>query len=811
MRKPPLPEPLLWHSWLLAAICGLLAAAWPLQAGIALVILVIITRRLWRLSALVCVCIVFFCACLYARHALTAQARLPAPAWINSDARFCGVVQTSQGMPDNRLRVILSEPRCDGSEPLPGLCQWTWQSPLKMPLPGQKVCLTRPVKPIRGFGNGEDAWETSLIAQKIYWRVWSEKDSGAPLIFGEPKAGAALRERLKTDFISLLQADKPGPMPQSRAILAALLFGDRSYLTQATTRLFASATLAHSLALSGQHLAIAAMIGSFLVLAAARLRPGLYLRKPKTILILTLAVPAGLLYLWLGNAPASLQRAFGMLFFAAIWLALGKPFSGADLLCAALACILLFNPMAIFDAGLQMSALCVAVILACAPAIAGVFPQRDHRRPSLANSLARRIALILAISLFIQLALLPLSLARFQIAGFWFPLNLIWLPALGLIVLPAAAIALILTLIPLQTAQICAEQAIRIAATPADLLLRLLDYLSGAGLLAEPVFLLPHWSLFLAFALIAVALAQRFCARLRNRSRIKAVLAIALLLLMVAPLLRIWHIVFGEPAIEAIDVGQGQAALLSLPGDMRILIDGGGSYNDRFDPGRAIVAPALARNSRPRLAAAINTHPDLDHLGGLFYIISHFNVGHVFHNGRDAPKGKAAKWQEMQLEHQAIALAAGDTIVIGDPANNLCLEVLQPPAGRNDLQGNAASLILRLVKDGRGVALFTGDADKESLKRALAASPDISAPLLFAPHHGSDKNLLPEFYEAAHPEIVIASCGYLNRWRYPGDRLCELLRQNGIKLLDTGNNGRIRITFQDWRNPEAIVMRGQTH
>ena len=62
-----------------------------------------------------------------------------------------------------------------------------------------------------------------------------------------------------------------------------------------------------------------------------------------------------------------------------------------------------------------------------------------------------------------------------------------------------------------------------------------------------------------------------------------------------------------------------------------------------------------------------------------------------------------------------------------------------------------------------------------------------------APHHGSDRSFLPEFYAAVRPEIVLAGCGFRNRWGYPGKRLAAWLAARGIPLLDTGSRGRISV------------------
>lgn len=154
------------------------------------------------------------------------------------------------------------------------------------------------------------------------------------------------------------------------------------------------------------------------------------------------ALPPALIYLWLGNAPASLLRATCMLFVLTFWLVRGRSRTTLDVLCAALLCITLVSPLSVLDTGLQLSALCVAVIGLFLPWLRRMPPSPSHEKRKIeAQSLWRRgsrwLLRILLISLLIQSALLPLNLLLFGNAGFWFPLNALWLPAADLLALPA--------------------------------------------------------------------------------------------------------------------------------------------------------------------------------------------------------------------------------------------------------------------------------------------------------------------------------------------------------------------------------------
>ena len=166
-------------------------------------------------------------------------------------------------------------------------------------------------------------------------------------------------------------------MSQGKAILLALLFGDRQYLNQQTLNNFASATLVHSLALSGQHLTVAGLVGLLCVLAAARVRPCIYLRRPRAMWILLATVPPAMAYLWLGDAPASLLRAAVMLLFLAYYFLQGRPRTTLDVLSAALLCISVASPLSMLDTGLQLSALCVAAIGMSMPWLRELAPEPD--------------------------------------------------------------------------------------------------------------------------------------------------------------------------------------------------------------------------------------------------------------------------------------------------------------------------------------------------------------------------------------------------------------------------------------------------
>lgn len=775
------PGPLIWHFYLLSAILGIFASVWPFQALVCLLVACLLQpghpgRLAFALAA--------FLGCFWFASGPLADSRViiaEPPSWIFEKSReICAKIRNVQGLPDKRLRIILNEIESDAGS-LPGLAAWNWDQPSVVPVPGQKVCVARPIRPTGGFANqGGDTWAIQNMTRGINWRIWSREDGGAPHFSGTGSLFARVRADIHTTFISALGGE--GEMTQAKAILPALLFGDRYFLNQYTVTAFANATLAHSLALSGQHLAIVCLLAFELVTIVGWIFPNIYLLKPRHILVFALSIPLAICYLWLGNAPPSLMRAAAMLLLLAIWQWRHVSFASTDIICAAVACILLFNPLLVFDTGFQLSVICVGTIILLWPGLLH-FANRLIPQNTPTAKIAKKLLLILLLSLVIQTALLPLSLILFQMAGFLFPLNALWLPALACITLPFAVLGLFL----LPVSMGVAGKILNFAAIPGGWMLELLHWLEARQLLVEPAFLIPPWTALPAFALLTVGMACIWGGATRKG---RAFLVVALLFLLAGPVARLTRP--EAITIEAIDVGQAQSILVTLSDGERILIDGGGTASPRFDTGRAIVRPFLTANHAPELSAVFNTHPDVDHLGGLFHIFDVFPVGGAFSNGREAHKSWGPRWEEYKQRHHVQTLKAGDEIRLSDGS---ILEILHPPPDEAQWSGNSASLVMRLVKDGRGLALFPGDAGKDALQRLVAEGRGMEAEIVFAPHHGSDKNFWRPFLEKANPKLVIAACGRYNRWHYPGKKLSAFLQARGVPLLNTGEMGKIAVSI----------------
>ena len=870
MWRPPLPPALLRQSWLLCWLLGLLAVRWPGPALCAGLCVLVADSRLWRPSRLLLALGIALLGCVTARALLPAfpvppalgsllEERVPIRHWPELRA----TVDAVRTLPDQRLRVSLTDLRLcrDGQAitALPGKAVWVWEAPAAFPLPGQDVRLRRKLQPIDTQRNhGLMDWGAWWHSQGTGWRLWSRATDGRPVLTGTPSPLARQRLRLMERFLHsllpdrgpllppawtpdgphppatavpaalLASGDRSGPtgqsqaspaphggpppaassppVPQGKAILLALLFGERFLLETATVQAFNAGNISHSLALSGQHLLVAGLAGMCLVWLLARRYPALYLWRPRPVLVPLAACPAALAYLWLGNAPASLLRAASMLFLLATGLALAHlrcrplpqewrrqlPSGGLDILSGALLCITVLAPLSVFDVGLQLSALCVAVICCATPLMSGLL--RHLPRTLLGRRLLRPLCGILLVSFFIQLALLPLSLLLFNNSGLWFLLNVLWLPVLGTLVLPGAFLGLGLSLCGLDA---LAVPLLDLVALPAQWLVDGLIFLQERDWLTPPAMLRPHWTALPAMACLFLALALR-AGRPSLPAPGRRLLVCGLLLACVGPALRLHAALWPRLELSVPDVGQAQALILHVPHGPTLLLDAAGSLSPRWNPGSQILLPLLSANRRPALDAMLNSHPDIDHAGGIPPLLAAFPDAPLFHNGHPAGAYLAPLWQEVLASRAHTVLHAGDVLPLGNPPDGLALHVLHPPrpeAGAPDWDGNDASLVLRLVRHGRGLALFPGDAGAPVLRHLLASGQDLSAHVLLAPHHGSDGSFLPGFLTAVRPRVVVAACGAYNFFGHPGKHLRQWLADQHVPLLITGRHGHVRLSW----------------
>jgi competence protein ComEC len=232
----------------------------------------------------------------------------------------------------------------------------------------------------------------------------------------------------------------------------------------------------------------------------------------------------------------------------------------------------------------------------------------------------------------------------------------------------------------------------------------------------------------------------------------------------------------GELEVAFLNVGQGDAILVTTPSGQQILVDGG--------PSGILVADELAAvmpHWDRSLDAVVLTHPQEDHAAGLVEVARRFSVGRYYTNGFDNPTVSHAAFKREGAP--LVNLAEGETIEL----DGIRLDVLWPPRGfapAGDL--NNTSLVIRL-EYGSTSFLLTGDSEAPALEEIMSSGAG-SADVLKVPHHGS-QTTPPSFFQAVSPSIAVISAGEANAYGHPHQATLDALA--GTRLLRTDIDGRI--------------------
>jgi competence protein ComEC len=772
-----------WQTYVLAFTVGVFAVRFPVAAGAALLLLLVAEGVLRGWECRVPVLAVVLCAVFGFAYATQRTPAFSAevPGWMSAREAVVleGTVDRAEPRPGHRLRVILDKVAVDagqGDRSLPGKVAWFIRNPDYVPLPGQRVRTVSRVVPVHGFGD-PGLWDYRWYWQRqgVFWRAWPASRE-KPVWGARPGTSlAGMRGTLRELVAEHL------PQTQGGAMVLALTTGDRSRLDMETMDATRGAGLAHTLALSGLHVGFVAAMGWGLAYLAGLLWPGLLLRVPRPKLAVLLAAPLVLAYAWLGQPSASLIRASVMFGFWGVLLLQGRGRVLMDGLFFALAAIVFVSPLSVFDLGLQMSLAAVAGIGLLYPFFRFLFA--TGRRGVL--RLLSWAAGTLAVSVCATLAIMPLASWYFGTFSPNLLLNLVWLPVLGLAVMPLGLLGMLLSLFG-WTAP-AGGLLLDLAARIADGLLWLLNAVQASGL--TPVFavLRPLWPEMLGFALLLVTVAV--C--VRSQRRVPALLAGLGFVLLVAP-----HVlVMAEDSrdrvsLAMLDVGLGQSLVVSLPGGHRWLVDtGGGSIT--YDLGEAVVGPSLALGRPPRLDGIFLSHPDVDHSHGLPYLIGRFQVGALYTNGM-LPRGLTGERLDRVLPGSGVtpvALAAGDAV---DLSPGVRVAVLHPDAGFVGGRANERSLVLRLERNGRSLALLPGDIETGGIRSMLDGGAAVAAEVLVLPHHGSRRSFDTDFYARVRPEAILCSNGFMNRYGFPDPGVVEAASAAaGGRVYTTARNGRV--------------------
>jgi len=244
-------------------------------------------------------------------------------------------------------------------------------------------------------------------------------------------------------------------------------------------------------------------------------------------------------------------------------------------------------------------------------------------------------------------------------------------------------------------------------------------------------------------------------------------------------------------SVDILDVGQGDAIFIETPDMRHILIDGGPD---------ALVMTRLQKLLpfwERRLDVAALTHPDLDHLNGLLYVLQRYQVDYVVWTGIVRDGAPYQKWVELlakakQKGTRILTFTSGDRIKNGNAIITALhpFEDLSGQVFKN--KGNDTGIVLRAVY-GENTFLFTADTSSVVEEKIIDAGADIASDVLKVGHHGSLYSTSEKFLEAVRPEIAVISVGAHNSYGHPTPEVLQRLEKSGIKTFRTDQDGTVKI------------------
>jgi competence protein ComEC len=708
--------------------------------------------------------------------------------------RIVGRIQGPARETAHRLRLTLEVAHLAAGQrqiPVCGRLRTTVMGQGPVPHEGDLIALEGRIKPIHNFDNpGGFDYERYMRFQGIWASTWTRAEDVTLLRRGSPTPYRHWIEGLRRSALALIDETlSDAADDSSRAVLKALLVGHRDDITTELRDRFNRAGVGHLLAISGLH--VGAVAGAFyfvLVRLLARCNFLLWRAWVRRGAALVTLLPV-LVYGQLAGMPPSTQRAVIMTLVLVLAFLAGRRGDLVNTLAVAAMAILIDSPVALFNISFQLS---FAAVLAIALGLPATIGRLSPAKTSLGR-LGRWALNLTAVSLLAIAGTLPLVARYFNQVSLVAPLaNLLIVPLVGMLCVPAGLLAIFcLPICPPLAGGLMALAAALLR--PAMAIITAMAQWPWAAVLTVTPSIL-EMGLFYSLVLL---LLRGF------RGRTAKVLLIGLLAVSLLDVAYWIDCRFGHQQVRltALDVGQGSAALLELPGGFTMLVDGGGfSDNAVFDVGRQIVAPLLWRRKIRTVNLLVLTHPNADHLNGLIYIARHFHVQTLWTNG-DGAQSEAYRNLSAIVDKDAIARPSLADMRRGWIINSVSVRALYPPDDylqRRPVEPwrdeNASSLVIR-VAYGNWSALFTGDITAHSEADLLVRQPvqRLHSTVLLAPHHGSKSSSSQAFVDAVAPRMVIISAGWRNPYGFPDSAVTARYRRQGARVLRTDRHGAVTL------------------
>ncbi|MDC9603445.1 ComEC family protein [Xenorhabdus griffiniae] len=624
-----------------------------------------------------------------------------------------------------RYRIKLIE--SDGKYIIPALyASVSWNSQ-ELLCAGQKWQMTMKLRPVHAqLNHGSfDSQRYSLsIRQPLNGKIIEAK----PL-----DKNCNLRQSLINKLLPEIQ-----PLKQAGIVLA-LSFGERTWLDKSTRLLLQQTGIAHLMAISGLHIAMASLFGWSFARMTQFFFPAKWIgfRFPLIMGWLT-----AMLYGWLSGWGIPAVRAIlGLTLWIYLRCKSRLCFSWQWALWSA-ALILFFDPLAILSDSFWLSFTAVMALLFWFYWM----PLPEKIRQGWQWSWLRALHMQLGM----LLMLLPLQLLLFQSVNIASLVANLWaIPIISFLSVPLVMLGMVCLFLPVIQPFLwqLVDYSILFALAP----LPILTYswfetgyypivITLIGWFFVVIWRLDWWRSYKWLLGVCIGIIACYSKRSNDYQ---------------------WR-------FSMLDVGHGLAVVIDKGGEA-IVFDTG----NRWETGsmaEKVIEPYL-RWHRLTPGQIILSHDHLDHTGGIEYLTEKYpdiQIRSPSLNQAHLPCVRGEKWTWQGLN----------------------FAVLWPPE-KSVIVGNDQSCVIR-IDDGKYSLLLTGDLEKPGEYRLLELEKDhLRATILQVPHHGSNTSSTSVFMRRVMPRYALASVARYSPWRLPSVKVKQRYKNAGIEWHSTAVSGQI--------------------